>query len=220
MQVNKPRGLGGDRTLAVVRALYNWREDSAAAHNRPPRTFLRDDLILEIARRQPSGDRDLASIRGLGKKFIPAILRTVEAAHSLPIDQCPPSVEREQEPPQVALIGNILAAVLGNFCHRSQLAVAFVANQEDLRSLVRARLTGKPLPERHALSHGWRREQILPELEAVLLGQRTLRITDIRSNPLWPSSVEPQQDNDNNNETTPGVDPGLIELLLIRQTYA
>jgi ribonuclease D len=180
---NKLRGLGGldRRTLAVVRALYNWREDAAAAHNRPARTFLRDDLIIEIARRRPGEDRDLMSIRGVGKKFVPAILRAVEAAHQLPIEQCPPFVEREQEPPQVSLIGNILAAVLGNLCYRAQLAVGFVANQEDLRSLVRARLMGKPLSDRSALSRGWRRDHILPELEEVLQGHRTLRITDIQS---------------------------------------
>ncbi len=164
-----------------MRAIYNWREDVAASHNRPPRTFLRDDLILEIARRMPSWDRDIGSVRGVGKKFIPAILRAVETARQLPIEQCPPYVEREQELPQVPLIGNILVAVLGNFCHQAQLAVGFVANQEDLRSLVRSRLSGKPLPERCPLSRGWRREHILPELEAVLEGRRSLRITDIQS---------------------------------------
>ncbi len=37
---NKLRGLGGldRRTLAAVRALFTWREDAAAEHNRPPRT--------------------------------------------------------------------------------------------------------------------------------------------------------------------------------------
>jgi ribonuclease D len=180
---NKLRGLGGlDRcTLAVVRAIYNWREDVAASHNRPPRTFLRDDLILEIARRMPSWDRDIGSVRGVGKKFIPAILRAIETARQLPIEQCPPYVEREQELPQVPLIGNILVAVLGNICHQGQLAVGLVANQEDLRSLVRSRLSRKPLPGRCPLSRGWRRDNILPELEAVLDGRRSLRITDIQS---------------------------------------
>jgi ribonuclease D len=180
---NKLRGLGGldRRTLAAVRSIFNWREDVAATHNRPPRTFLRDDLILEIARRMPSWDRDIGSVRGVGKKFIPAILRAVEAARQLPIEQCPPYVEREQDLPQVPLIGNILVAVLGNFCHNAQLAVGLVANQEDLRSLVRSRLSGKPLPERSPLSRGWRRANILPELEAVLEGRRSLRITDIQS---------------------------------------
>ncbi len=79
------------------------------------------------------------------------------------------------------LIGSILVAVLGNYCHRAQLAVGLAANQEDLRTLVRSRLSGKPLPERCPLSRGWRRDHILPELEAVLEGRRTMRITDITS---------------------------------------
>ena len=180
---NKLRGLGGldRRTLAVVRALYTWREEAAESHNRPPRTFLRDDLIVEIARRMPSLERDLSSVRGVGKKFIPGILQAIEAARQLPIEQCPPFVEREQEPPQVPLIGSILVAVLGNFCHRAQLATGLAANQEDLRALVRSRLSGKPLPERCSLSRGWRHDHMLPELEAVLAGRRTLRITDIKS---------------------------------------
>jgi len=49
------RGLGAlDRKrLAIVRALYLWREDMAARTNRPTRAIIRDDLILEIARRNP-----------------------------------------------------------------------------------------------------------------------------------------------------------------------
>lgn len=179
----KLRGLGGldRRTLAVVRALHNWREEAAQSHNRPPRTFLRDDLIVEIARRMPREERDLGSVRGVGKKLIPQIIRAVEAARQLPIEQCPPFIEREQELPQVPLIGSILVAVLGNFCHRTQLATGLAANQEDLRTLVRSRLNGRPLPERCPLSRGWRRDHILPEMEAVLEGKRTLRITDIKS---------------------------------------
>ena len=65
--------------------------------------------------------------------------------------------------------------------NRTQLATGLAANQEDLRTLVRSRLSGKPLPDRSPLSRGWRRDHILPEMEAVLEGRRTLRITDIKS---------------------------------------
>src|SRR5262249_35043267 len=51
----KLRGLGSldRRRLAVVRELYAWREAKAATTNRPARTIVRDDLIVEIARRNP-----------------------------------------------------------------------------------------------------------------------------------------------------------------------
>src|SRR5229473_2988419 len=49
------RGLGSldRRRLAVVRDLYAWREEAAELTNRPTRAIIRDDLIVEIARRNP-----------------------------------------------------------------------------------------------------------------------------------------------------------------------
>ena len=47
------KGLGGlgRRELAVAREVFVWREEFAARLNRPPRVLLRDDLIVELARR-------------------------------------------------------------------------------------------------------------------------------------------------------------------------
>src|SRR5262249_34900150 len=39
------------RRLAVVREVYRWREEAAAKRNRPARTVLRDDLVVEVAKR-------------------------------------------------------------------------------------------------------------------------------------------------------------------------
>ena len=45
------------RRLAVVREVYRWREEAAAKRNRPARTVLRDDLLVEIAKRTPKSER-------------------------------------------------------------------------------------------------------------------------------------------------------------------
>ena len=42
------------RRLAIVRELSRWREGVAAQTNRPARTIVRDDLLVEIARRNPT----------------------------------------------------------------------------------------------------------------------------------------------------------------------
>src|SRR5260370_30350004 len=78
----KVGGLGGlDRKkLAVVRALYQWREAKADRQNRPARTVVRDDLLVEIARRNPKEERDLDVMRGLQKKEFPEIVRVVREA--------------------------------------------------------------------------------------------------------------------------------------------
>src|SRR5262245_14904637 len=72
----KLRGLGslGRRQLAVVRDLFAWREEVAERTNRPPRTIVRDDLLIEIARRNPTKERDLHVIRGLPRRDLPAVV--------------------------------------------------------------------------------------------------------------------------------------------------
>ena len=87
--------------------------------------------------------------------------------------------ERENDPPQVTWITNVLMAVLGDWCARRALAANLVASTQDVKLLVRARLHGVPPPEDLLLTRGWRAAHVLPELQAVLQGQRTLRVADV-----------------------------------------
>ncbi|HTU21346.1 MAG TPA: HRDC domain-containing protein [Gemmataceae bacterium] len=179
----KLRGLGSldRRRLAIVRALYNWREETAARTNRPTRAIVRDDLIIEIARRNPARERDLQVVRGLPRRDLDAIVETVTEARNLPLEACPIVFGREQDPPQLALVANVLTAVLGDVCARLGLAANLVASSNDVKLLVRARLAGQPLPSESLLTAGWRSAHILPELLAVLDGRRLLRIADIQA---------------------------------------
>ncbi len=177
----KLRGLGSldRRRLAVVREVSRWREETAARTNRPARTIVRDDLIVEIARRSPARERDLQVIRGLRHRDLQAILDAVERAQALPLDQCPTVTERDLDPPQVGLVSNVLIAVLGDFCARNDLAPNLVASNQDVRQLVRSRLQGIPPPPQLPLMQGWRSQHVLPHLQAVLEGRRGIRIRDL-----------------------------------------
>jgi ribonuclease D len=178
----KLSGLGSldRRRLAVVRALYDWRQQMAERTNRPARQVVRDDLLVEIARRGPSRERDLQVVRGLQRRFIDDIVRVVQEARALPLEECPTPAGREQDPPQVALVGHVLNAVLGDLCARQRLAPSLVTTSADVKGLVRARLSGEPLPET-TLTRGWRAAHVLPELLAVLDGRRLLRIANVRA---------------------------------------
>jgi ribonuclease D len=177
----KLRGIGSldRRRLAIVRELHRWREETAARTNRPARAIVRDDLLIEIARRNPARDRELSVIRGLPKRNVAPMLQVIHRARSLPLQDCPVAADREQDPPQVPLITSVLTAVLGDFCGRHKLAPNLVASSQDLRLLVRGRLAGQGLPSDSLLTHGWRSVHILPELQAFLDGQRYLRIQNI-----------------------------------------
>jgi len=177
----KLRGLGSldRRRLAIVRALYHWRERTADRTNRPTRSIVRDDLLVEIARRNPTRERDLQVVRGLPRRDLEAIVQTVAEARGLAIEDCPAVYGREQDPPQITLVSNVLSAVLGDRCARLGLAANLVANGNDIKLLVRARLAGQPMPSESLLATGWRSAHILPDLLAVLEGRRLLRIADV-----------------------------------------
>ncbi|MFN4258102.1 MAG: ribonuclease D [Gemmataceae bacterium] len=177
----KLRGLGAldRRRLAIVRALFNWREEVAHRVNRPPRTIVRDDLLVEIARRNPHGLRDLQVVRGLARRDLDAILEVVEQTHALPLEQCPTVAERDQDPPQVGLVVGLLQAVLADFCARNRLANNLVANTADVKSLVRSYLQQEELTD-SLLAIGWRRDYVLPHLRAVLEGRRGVRVDNVR----------------------------------------
>ena len=179
----KLRGLGslGRRQLAVVRELFAWREELAERTNRPPRTIVRDDLLIEIARRNPTRERDLHMIRGLPRRDLPAVVEVVRRARELPLEQCPAAADREIDPPQVGWIAAVLSAVLGDLSARWRLAPNLVATVSDIKLLVRSRLQNEPPPAESLLTQGWRGRHVLPELLAVLDGRRSLRIADVKA---------------------------------------
>ena len=67
-------------------------------------------------------------------------------------------MDRDQDPPQVALTAGVLTAVLGDVCTRLYLAPNLVASNQDVKRLVRARFAGSPLPADAPLTQGWRAE--------------------------------------------------------------
>src|ERR687885_2968759 len=76
------------RERAVARELAAWRERTAAAEDRPVGAVVRDPTVIELAKRQPAGRRELSQIRGItpdvvrrrGEDIVQAIERGKRAA--------------------------------------------------------------------------------------------------------------------------------------------
>lgn len=64
---NRLRG----RQLAILRELADWREQRAVASDRPRRWILKDEVLVDLARRAPKELSSLSSVRGLD----PGVLR-------------------------------------------------------------------------------------------------------------------------------------------------
>jgi ribonuclease D len=183
----KLRGVGtlDRKRLAVVREVYAWREEKAARLNRPSRSVLRDDLIVEIARRNPNAEADLTALRGLGRADFTGIIGAVKQARALPTDEWPELLERDNDPLQVNLVSSLLVAALADLCNRKRLTAGLVATSQDVKWLVRARYRSESLPAESHLTHGWRRDHVLPDLLSILEGRRGLRIGDLHNDAVF-----------------------------------
>jgi ribonuclease D len=192
----KLRGIGAlDRKrLAVVRELFTWRETVAERQNRPARTVLRDDLLVEIARRMPKGERDLVLLRGVPAREHAAIVSAVRRARESSPENWPLATERDFDPPPVALVAGLLTAVLADVCARWSLIPGLVATNSDVKRVVRARFDGNAEVLRDSsFCDGWRARYVLPVLDSVLDGRRSIRIGDLhQAMPLvWDSDGPP-----------------------------
>lgn len=190
----KVKGIGGldRRGLAVARAVFAWREQFAERVNRPPRQLLRDDILAEIARRSPTKVEDLSSYRGMPQKEIERILEAVKHARELPIEECPEQETRDNDPPHVVLLGNLLGVVLTDWCTRNKVAANLVASGSDLKAVVRSRVFGDPTPD-VPLTRGWREATVLTELQAILNGETAIRVENPRASaPLGFIPIDPE----------------------------
>src|SRR4051812_1630235 len=167
------------RRLAVVREVYRWREEVAAERNRPARTVLRDDLVVEIAKRTPKTEAEIANLRGIGRVDMGGLMTAIGRAQTLDAEKWPDETERDNDPHAVALVSSLLNVVLADWCARQELTTPLVATSADVRRLVRAAAKGEPPPTDSALTSGWRKDHVLPVLQEVLRGQRALRVKSL-----------------------------------------
>jgi ribonuclease D len=90
------------RGLAVLESILQWRDQRAKERNLPPFKVLGNTAIMEVAKRKPGSEADLAAVAGLGagqrEKLGTAILKRTEEAMRLPEAELPtyPKTRRQQ----------------------------------------------------------------------------------------------------------------------------
>ncbi len=124
------------RGLAIVRELYHWRESEAERRDRPARRVLRDDLIVELARRGSSDLKRIRAVRGLERGDLQRRLEEIAAAVQRGLDvpeaECPPRPTRERGP-ELSVLGQFLFSALGSLCREAHLAPNLVGTPGDIR---------------------------------------------------------------------------------------
>ncbi len=178
-KLKRLRGAGGlsRRELAIAHSLLDARETLAAKYNRPARTILKDHLLIEIAKRGWTDVKRIQSIRGInvGAAGIRFLAESVQTGKDVPSEQWPELPSQEDAPHEEVLL-SLLAAVLRDYCNRSDLAFSLVGKKQDLRSLVRTHTRGEKEPADHPLASGWRKEAVGELLGSILAGERSIRV--------------------------------------------
>ena len=182
------------RSLAIVRELWSWREDEAMRRNCPVRRVLRDDLIVELARRGTADRERIHAVRGLQrgdlKNKIPQMSRAIASGLQVPDAECP-EMFRGGPPSQVQAMAQFLVAALASICRSRNIAPGLVGSVQDVRELVAYHLRLEPGDDNQApaLACGWRAEIVGKQIEQLLAGKLAIRITDPLSD--QPLSIEP-----------------------------
>jgi ribonuclease D len=176
-------GLSG-RSLAVVREVWNWREREADRRNCPVRQVLRDDLIVELAKRRSADPKQIAAIRGMERgdlrRAVPELAQVIESALAKDDHECPPTI-RSESSPQLTMLGQFLSSALSSICRDAEIATSLVGTASDVRELVAYRLgegNGETPP---ALCQGWRAQIVGQLLEDLLTGKVSVRIENPRA---------------------------------------
>ena len=176
-----PRVNGLDaRDRAVARELAAWRERTAAEEDRPVGSVLRDPTVVELAKRQPTGRRELSQIRGVnpdvvrrrGAAVLEAIARGKEA-EPVHLDDGDRLQTESADGPVIALAESLVRSR----AQEAGLAYELIAARADLAPIVVAARRGAPEPDVRTLQ-GWRRELVGAELLELLAGGRTLSVGD------------------------------------------
>ncbi len=182
------------RSLAIVRELWHWREAEAGRRDKPVRRVLRDDLIVELARRQTADVKRIRAVRGLErgdlKRRLGELAACIQRALDLPEEECPQTGPR-QRTPRLSVLGQFLFSALGSICRQAQLAPNLVGTPGDIRELIAYRTcTDAGQPRRPPkLARGWRAEFVGRLFDDLLAGKTAIRITNPTSN--HPLTFEP-----------------------------
>jgi len=173
------------RELAVVRELWHWRDTVAQQRDCVARRVLRDDLIVELARRKSADLKVIGAVRGLDrgdlKRCRPEIADAVRRAIELHQEELPQPVRRDTKP-QAAMVTQFLNSALTSICRRARVAPALVGTVSDIRELVAYRLDPRSDGDQPpALTQGWRAEVVGRTLDDLLAGKTCIRIEDPRS---------------------------------------
>ena len=169
----------------VARALHDWRDRTAEIQDRPARVLFRDDMLLELVKRQPTSVHDLNLTRGMQRRdyqyHAQEIIDVIRDALALPVDQWPQWATGRSSPPLDDVLSKLLSLALANRCADMNLSMSLVGTMADIDELIRWHVLDSQKGSLPKLMDGWRAEVCGDLLTDLLDGKVSLRVSNPRS---------------------------------------
>lgn len=166
------------RSAAVLRELATWRDDEARRRNVPRGRVIRDEVLLELARRTPGAVAALRATRGLHQSEVErngeTLLALMKKALSLPQSEWPEVPKGSRLEPESAGLVDLLQSVLKSRALEEEIAPSLLASAADLQALVEAKQDREKLDL--PLLRGWRRQLAGEAVLQVLEGKLTVSV--------------------------------------------
>lgn len=170
------------RQLEIVRQLWRWREDIAKTNDRLPRRVMRDDLIVELAKRGSADVRKIRSIRGLERRNFQdqyeAIGHAITAGLNVPEEDLPRR-PRGRAKTASPMLSQFLSTAIACISRQHKLSPAIVGNSDDVKDLLAYQLAPRRGTSKPALLQGWRGDIVGKSFEKILDGKLAIRVADV-----------------------------------------
>jgi len=166
------------RNAAVLRELVAWREMAAREHNSPPRSYLRDEILVDMARSPMSRLEELSRVKGLPRPVEeeegPRIIEAIARALAMPVEQLPEVEKVEEAAGERFLVDSLWSAVQA-WCHGQSVDPAVVSSRAEIARFCRKSRNGGDAADLRLMT-GWRRKLVGDLLETFLKDQRAIRL--------------------------------------------
>ncbi|QDT03300.1 Ribonuclease D [Rubripirellula lacrimiformis] len=185
------------RQLETVRQIWLWREERARDLDRLPKRILRDDLLVELARKGSTDVQKIRGIRGMERRGFSdqyeAIAEAIGTALATPdadLPRRPRGTRRVVSP----MLSQFLSTSIACISRQHKLAPSIVGNAEDVRELLGYELDRRDKDAEPSLLKGWRGEIVGKTFRRILAGELAIRVADVKeSQPLEFIEVDPSK---------------------------
>ena len=162
------------RQLSILQTLCEWREQTAQTENKPRNWLFPDDILLELAKLQPTTPSDLGKIRNINERNVnrygKVLCELIDAARQrLPKPLNEKGTLYKKTPQHEAVI-DVLSAVVRIRAEENSLNPVILATRKDIEQLVFNE-------ENCPLLQGWRYNMAGQELQGLLSGKLNLSLS-------------------------------------------